>query len=159
MRLFNGQELAHHRRVSNALCLGRRWRFSDVLIGRSGRFLFDITASNELLPSAALDFEAPSDDDENNVYEIVIAVSDGNASDDEALSITIQDALEGRVVDGPVSGAGVVVAGESGSVVDAVETDDEGFWLIPEEIDTQSLQVKSTGGVDTATGKELWISF
>ena len=92
------------------------------LAGADASF-FDITASNELLPSAALDFEAPSDDDENNVYEIVIAVSDGNASDDEALSITIQDALEGRVVDGPVSGAGVVVAGESGSVVDAVETD------------------------------------
>jgi hypothetical protein len=124
------------------------------LAGADASF-FDITASNELVPSAVFDFEAPSDDDENNVYKIVIAVSDGNASDDEALSITIQNALEGRVVDGPVSGAGVVVTGKSGSVADAVETDDEGFWLIPEEIDTQSLQVKSTGGVDTATGKEL----
>ncbi|HCG96374.1 MAG TPA: hypothetical protein DEX20_12215, partial [Halieaceae bacterium] len=124
------------------------------LAGADASF-FGITTSNELVPSAAFDFEAPSDDGENNVYEILIVVSDGNASDDEALSITIQDALEGRVVDGPVSGARVVVTGESGSVADAVETDDEGFWLIPEEIDTQSLQVKSTGGVDTATGKEL----
>ena len=43
------------------------------LAGADASF-FDITASNELLPSAALDFEAPSDDDENNVYLSLIHI-------------------------------------------------------------------------------------
>jgi hypothetical protein len=116
---------------------------------------FDITAESELVPNAAFDYEAAEDDDQNNDYELVVLVSDGTASDEEALTIVIRDALEGRVVDGPVSGATVVVSGEAGDLTNEVVTDEGGFWLIPEDIDGDGLQVKSTGGVDTVTGKAL----
>ena len=50
------------------------------------------------------DYEAPIDVDADNIYVVTVSVSDGEASDQETIAITILNALEGRVVDGPVEG-------------------------------------------------------
>lgn len=116
---------------------------------------FTISASKQLSFITTPDFEAPTDDDQDSVYLITVSVSDGASTDSESISITVLNALEGRVVDGPVSGGSVVITGASGDVTEGVTTDENGFWLIPEAIDGEDLQIISTGGVDMATGKSL----
>ena len=118
--------------------------------------LFVIDQDNALSPRQAFDFELPIDSGQDNTYSIVVAVSDGSATDEEAISITVRDALEGRVVDGPVGGASVVVVADSSdSISSAVLTDESGFWLIPAEFGDKGLRVRSSGGTDTVTGKDL----
>ena len=121
--------------------------------------VFEISSDRELITTDVFDFEAPGDADQDNAYEVTVTVSDGTASDAETILILVLDALEGRVVDGPVGGAAIVVidASGSGALIEPVETDEDGFWIVPEALDIQTadLQVTSTGGVDTATGKDL----
>ena len=82
-------------------------------------------------------------------------MSDGAGSDEESISIEVLDVVEGRVVDGPVSGATVRLVDALGEVVNEIQTNADGFWLVNEEIDLTGLQVRSQGGTDTSTGKEL----
>ncbi|MDB2556767.1 hypothetical protein N9X77_02230 [Luminiphilus sp.] len=116
---------------------------------------FTISDSRELSFVSVPDFEAPVDEDANNIYSITVRVSDGAGSDEESISIEVLDVVEGRVVDGPVSGATVRLVNASGVVVNEIQTTADGFWLVTEEIDLTGLQVRSQGGTDTSTGKEL----
>ena len=83
---------------------------------------FTISASKQLSFISMPDFEAPTDADQDNVYSFTVSVSDGASSDSESISITVLDALEGRVVDGPVSGGSVVITGASGDVTEGVRS-------------------------------------
>ncbi len=56
----------------------------------AGKFKID-AATGKLMFKAAPDFEAPRDAGRNNVYEIVVAVSDGAASDTQAIAVHIKD--------------------------------------------------------------------
>jgi hypothetical protein len=116
---------------------------------------FTISDSRELSFVSVPDFEAPVDEDANNIYSITVRVSDGAGSDEESISIEVLDAVEGRVVDGPVSGATVTLVDALGEVVNEIQTNADGFWLVTEEIDLTALQVRSQGGTDTSTGTEL----
>ncbi len=58
--------------------------------------------------SAAADFEAPGDADGDNTYLLEISASDGTDTASLLLEISVADAFEGRVVDGPVAGASVL---------------------------------------------------
>ena len=51
--------------------------------------------------TAAPDFEAPTDLNGDNAYVVVLSVSDGTDSVDQTVTITVTDAYEGRVIDGP----------------------------------------------------------
>jgi hypothetical protein len=56
---------------------------------------FTITAAGALQFSAAPDFDLPGDADGNNVYAVVLRVSDGQASVTQAVNITVTNSREG----------------------------------------------------------------
>lgn len=59
----------------------------------AARFAID-AATGVLSFVAAPDFEAPADADGNNVYELIVQVSDGIAVDAQALAVTVQNVNE-----------------------------------------------------------------
>ena len=110
---------------------------------------------------AAPDFESPSDADANNVYVVQISASDGTDTTTLDLEVTVKDAFEGRVVDGPVAGAAVYVDLNCNVEQDegepAGETDTSGFFKIGkvEAAEGCNPKIIAKGGTDTATGKSL----
>ena len=123
--------------------------------------LFSITSTGVLSFAAAPDFEAPGDSGSNNVYDLTVQVSDGRLTDTQALTITVTDAFEGRVVDAPISGAIVFVDLNGNNERDADEpsgvTDNSGFFNVDTFTPAEGVSVKviSKGGTDTKTGKAL----
>ena len=59
--------------------------------------------SNTLLFKEAPDFETPNDVSQDNVYEVTLGVYDGTLKVTQEVSITVTNAVEGRVVDAPIS--------------------------------------------------------
>ena len=123
--------------------------------------LFAMTSSGVLSFAAAPDFETPGDVGSNNVYDITVQVSDGALTDSQAISITVGDAFEGRVVDAPISGASVFVDLNGNNEQDEGEpsgtTDANGFFSVDTFTPTAGTAAKviSKGGTDTKTGKAL----
>ena len=123
--------------------------------------LFSITSSGLLSFSAAPDFETPGDVGSDNVYDLIVQVSDGTLTDTQSISITIGDAFEGRVVDAPISGASVFVDLNGNNELDEGEpsgtTDSNGFFSVDTFTPTAGTAAKviSKGGTDTKTGKAL----
>ena len=123
--------------------------------------LFSITTGGALTFATAPDFEAPADSDTDNVYDVTVQVSDGSLTDTQALTITVTDAFEGRVVDAPISGATVFVDLNGNNEQDADEpsgvTDDSGFFNVDTFTPPEGVAIKviSKGGSDTKTGKAL----
>jgi len=111
--------------------------------------------------SAAADFEAPGDADGDNTYLLEISASDGTDTASLLLEISVADAFEGRVIDGPVAGALVFVDLNCNNEQDegepAGETDAEGFFKVEKAEASEGCAPKiiSIGGTDTATGKAL----
>ena len=123
--------------------------------------LFVITSQGELSFIASPDFESPTDSGADSVYKVTVQVSDGSLSDTQALTVTVTDAFEGRVVDAPISGANVFVDLNGNNEQDEGEpfgtTDAEGFFNV-ETFDVpegSTAKVISKGGTDTKTGKAL----
>ena len=115
----------------------------------------------EIYFTAAPDFENPSDSNADNVYEVTLSAADGSSSTSIDLTITVTDAFEGRVVDGPVAGAEVFVDINCNKEADADEpagvTDDDGFFQIAPFTPLPECEAKliAKGGTDTHTGQEL----
>ncbi len=67
---------------------------------------FSINSASGVLTFASNpDFEAPADSDSNNVYTVVITVSDGSLTDTQTLTVTITNANESASINAPtVSG-------------------------------------------------------
>ena len=62
------------------------------LVGGADAALFTIHPSTGVLTfNTAPDFQSPSDADGNNVYEVVVQVSDGTATDTQSLAVTVTD--------------------------------------------------------------------
>ena len=53
---------------------------------------------------AAPDFEIPSDSGANNIYDVIVQVSDGTLTDTQAIAVTVNNVAEGGV-DAPPTGA------------------------------------------------------
>ena len=104
------------------------------------------------------DFEAPADAGADNVYNVAIVASDSIKETSYAVVITVTNATEGRVVDGPVSGASVHIDLNGDGIQDANEsvvlTDAEGNYSLPVPA-TFPASIVSIGGTDTHTGKLL----
>jgi hypothetical protein len=64
------------------------------IVGGVDATLFSINALGVLTFVAAPNFEAPADAGGNNVYDVVVQVSDGLATDTQAIAVTVQDAAE-----------------------------------------------------------------
>jgi serine/threonine-protein kinase len=68
---------------------------SYSLSGGTDRDDFSISSGGALSVATPLDFETPADSDDNNVYQIIVAVSDGKASVTQTLSVTVTNVTEG----------------------------------------------------------------
>lgn len=122
---------------------------------------FSMSAAGALTFVAAPDYETALDANTDNAYLVTIQVSDGSLTDTQAFTVNVTDAFEGRVVDGPIAGATVVVDLNGNGVADdgeiSGETDENGFFQVDAfsaSADTQA-KIIAKGGTDTATGKEL----
>ena len=90
------------------------------------RARFTITAAGALSFTTPPDFEAPTDADGNNVYQVTLPVSDGTTSATLNLAVTVTNAGPGRLPRGAGrhglqrarlrrAGAGRIAAGSSSS--------------------------------------------
>ena len=133
------------------------------LTGGADQSKFTLSADNELTfnLSTGFDFESPIDDDADNVYEITFTATEGSESSTLDLAVTVTDAFEGRVIDGPVAGALVFVDVDGDYVQDADElsgtTDSNGLFFVAkgDAVVSASSKLISIGGTDTTTDKQL----
>ena len=79
------------------------------IIGGPDKDSFFIANSKVLAFVTESDYENPGDIDANNEYLVKVQASDGLATTTADLTIKILDALEGRVIDGPISGASILI--------------------------------------------------
>ncbi|MFL6872838.1 MAG: hypothetical protein ACJ0RG_12380 [Candidatus Azotimanducaceae bacterium] len=135
--------------------------------------------SNTLLFKEAPDFETPNDLSEDNVYEVTLGVFDGTLKVTQEVSITVTNAVEGRVVDAPISGASLCLDQDEDWECDVLPEDQAcpavwppyddcftepsgtsdaaGYYSIGEgqEFPDMQRRVLSIGGTDILTNKEL----
>ena len=123
---------------------------------------FAITEGGVLTFAVTTDFETPADSDGDNVYEITLLGTDqAGATGSLDLSITVTDAIEGRIIDGPLSGAQVFIdLNDNGALdegEDSVTSNATGFFTVAPGIaeEGKTKKIISIGGTDTKTGKEL----
>mgnify|MGYP001266460311 CR=1 FL=1 len=124
---------------------------------------FTLSTDNELIfnTTTGFDFETPIDSDTDNVYQVSFVATEGSESTTLDLAITVTDAFEGRVIDGPVSGATVFIDVDGDYTQDADElsgtTDINGLFFVEKGDVTISASSKliSVGGTDTTTNKAL----
>ena len=109
--------------------------------------------TGDLAFTVSPDYELPSDSNKDNQYHLTVSASDGKKSDSIDLTVKVIDALEGRVVDGPMSGSTVFVDLNGDSEQNADEpsgvTDKDGFFII--ELPEINAKITSKGGTDSAT--------
>jgi|GEM_PF-4456249 len=98
------------------------------------------------------DFESPQGADGNNQYKLTAAASDAKVSPN------LDNALEGRVDDGPMAGSSVFVDLNGNGIQEANEpsgvTDGKVFFSINQPNNTEA-KIIAKGGTDTATDVEL----
>ena len=119
---------------------------------------FTLSSEGDLRFIQVPDFEAPADGGADNVYNLTIVASDSVKETSYTVAITVTNATEGRVVDGPVAGASVHIDLNGDGIQDANEsvvlTDAEGNYSLPVP-ETFPASIVSIGGTDTQTGKVL----
>ncbi len=112
---------------------------------------FTITSDGLLSFSVAPDYEEPLDADSDNVYALTVSVGDGTESDRESIEVVVTDVFDGRLVDGPISGAEVTV----NATGDTTVTDSNGYFAFPSLTAVADQRLSATGGTDTFTGNDL----
>ena len=117
---------------------------------------FAINATTGVLTFvAAPDFESPTDVGTNNVYDVIVSVSDGvNAAVTKAVAVTVTDVNETSLNQPPVitSGATFNVAENTTAVTTVTATDPEGNTLtfaISGGADSAKFSINATTGVLT----------
>ena len=135
---------------------------SQTITGGADAASFEITSAGVLTFAAAKDYETPGDSDADNVYEVTIQGSDqAGATATLNVSVTVTDAIEGRIIDGPLSGAQVFIDLDDDGTLDegevSVTSDENGFFKAPPGVaaEGKTKKIVSIGGTDTQTGKEL----
>jgi hypothetical protein len=113
------------------------------ITGGADAALFTINGSTGALEFiVAPDFEAPTDNDGNNVYEVIVRVTDGDLSDSQAIAITVANVNEAPIItsNNGEESAALTVSENGGAVATVTATD----------IDSVSLSYAIVGGVDAA---------
>ena len=135
---------------------------TQTISGGADATSFEITSAGVLTFAAAKDYETPGDSDADNVYEVTIQGSDqAGATATLNVSVTVTDAIEGRIIDGPLSGAQVFIDLDDDGTLDegesSVTSDENGFFKAPPGVaaEGKTKKIVSIGGTDTQTGKEL----
>ena len=115
-------------------------------------------ANNTVSFNQSFDFENPTDSNLDNVYSFNLVASDGTASVKQSVNVTLQDAFEGRIVDGPVSGSKVFFDKNNNFIQDNDEqvylSDEFGYFAILEE-NTFEFNLVAIGGFDTVTNQNI----
>src|SRR5688572_22902854 len=112
---------------------------SYSIVGGADEHLFSIDGSSGALAFvSAPNFEAPADADGNNVYDVIVQVSDGTLIDRQAIAVTVTNVNEAPVI---TAGAEVSIA-ENGNAVTTVTAAD------PDAGTTFSFSI--VGGADSA---------
>ena len=100
-------------------------------LGGADMASFDIEdTTGQLMTKAALDYEAPADDDADNDYEVTVTASDGNTAADATIAVTITVTDVNETPEFPATGDGArevaenTAAGENiGAPVEATDAD------------------------------------
>ncbi|MDB4322133.1 S8 family serine peptidase [bacterium] len=125
----------------------------------------------EISPSGSIqfkvlpDYENPNDEGQDNSYHFIVTATDGSNVTDQSITINLINALEARVVDGPVSGSLVYLDSNGDSVASGNEflttSDSQGFFsLRAPDITCLALEIcdvtlLAVGGIDIATNNDL----
>ena len=120
---------------------------------------FTLSSMNALTFNAAPDFENPLDADSKNTYEVTFTATEGTETSTLAMTVTVKDAYEGRVIDGPVSGSNVFTDCDGDTIQDVGEfsatSDSNGFYFVEKASECASPKLVAIGGTDTSTGTEI----
>ena len=116
--------------------------------------------SDQIIRFTALpDWERREDSNADNVFELTVAVSDGGQSVSTPLAISLINALEGSVVDGPIANARVFIDQDGNGAFTADETetqsDENGNFFMPFPSSPEGLRIIALGGTDTLTNNAL----
>ncbi len=117
---------------------------SYSISGGADSALFSINASTGALAFvAAPDFEAPGDAGANNVYDVIVRVSDGTLADTQAIAVTVTNVAEAPVITsgGGGTSAAVSVAENQAAVTTFTASDADAG---------STLSYLITGGADAA---------
>ena len=107
------------------------------------------------------DFETPLDFTQDNIYDVDVVVSDGALSQTGTISVTVKNAVEGRVVDAPLSDSEVCIDLNADSQCQdsesSVKSDAGGFYSLEDTANEGggARRVLSIGGTDIVTGKAM----
>ncbi len=130
------------------------------IIGGADSAVFSIDAGGALTFNTAPNFEAPADAGTDNVYDVLVQVSDGVNTDTQALAITVTNVNEGAVSavsDSDAAANAVIENAANGTVVgiDALATDPDTSDTITYSLTDASSVVTDAGGrftINTSTG-------
>lgn len=142
---------------------GRAVRYS--LVNGEDSALFSLSSQGQLRFLQVPDYETPLDLTADNRYSLGVTASDGGNSTALTLRVNVTDALEGRVVDGPLAGSLVFRDLDGDFELDTGEpqtsTDSDGFFLLDDsevncdQLNSCGLNVVAYGGTDTSTNTLL----
>ena len=107
----------------------------------SAKFVID-SNSGVLRFVTSPDFEAPTDNGSNNVYDVVVEVSDGSRTDSQAIAVTVTDSVE-TIIFGNNSSSSTAGAA-SLSFAHTVDNNDHRFLIV-------SVAVRNDVSVSTVT--------
>ena len=119
--------------------------FTYFIIGGAdqGRFTIDAT-TGEVSFKAAPDFEAPSDSDNNNIYELVLEVSDGQFTQSQSVTISVADVNDNAPIISSPRSVNVTVS-------EAIGAGAAAYTLIAADADAHAtLTYSIVGGADQA---------
>ncbi len=114
------------------------------IIGGADATLFTIDAATGILSfKAAPDFEAPSDANRDNVYDVIVKASDGTNTDSQTLAVTVGNANDNTPVLTSFGGAATVslTVNENTTAAATISASDA---------DGNALSYTITGGADAA---------
>ncbi len=121
---------------------GARLTYSITGGADSGWFQID-PATGALSFFTALDFEFPADVGANNVYDVIVSVSDGTLTDTQALAVTLTNANEAPVISSDGGGATAfrLLAENTATVTSVIASDPDAGTVLTYAI---------SGGADAA---------
>ena len=130
------------------------------LSGGNDRELFEISSAGSISFIDAPDFETPGDTDGNNSYQVTVLLTDSQgATDSQSMVVRVTNAVEGRVVDGPLSGSTVFIDLNNNLLADSAEpraqTDSQGYFALPEPAGDGAARLVALGGTDISTNTVL----
>ena len=113
------------------------------------------SASGVLTFASSPDFEAPIDSDVNNVYSVVITVSDGALSDTQELTVNITNASESAVLSAPTY-SGTINKGVRTSISVTLNTAGKVRFFVGGKRISTCLSKSTTGSYPTYSATCSW---